>query len=60
MAKTQLLSKFRHHKISKMTTVISNDGLGDTKSSNDMMNMNNVAFFPMLSIVGIASAHLVK
>ena len=37
MEKTQLLSELRHNKILKMTIVISNDILRDTKPSNDMI-----------------------
>jgi hypothetical protein len=48
MAKIQLFSKFRHHKISKMTTVISNDGLRDTKSSNDMTEYEQCYSFSSL------------
>jgi hypothetical protein len=48
MAKTQLFSKFSHHKISKVTTVISNDGLRDTKSSNDMIEYEQCCSFPSI------------
>jgi hypothetical protein len=37
MPKTQLFSKLRHHEILKMATVISNDSLWDSKSSDDMI-----------------------
>ena len=37
MVKTQLFSKFRHHKIPKVATVISDDSLGNTKMSYDMI-----------------------
>jgi hypothetical protein len=37
MAKTQLLGKFRHHKIPKVATVISNNSLGNTKTSYDVI-----------------------
>ena len=37
MAKTQLFSKFEHHKIPKVTTVISDDSLGNTKTSYDVI-----------------------
>ena len=46
MAKTQIFSKFEHHKIPKMTTVINNDGLRDTKSSNDMIEYEKCYSFP--------------
>jgi hypothetical protein len=46
MVKTQLFSKFIHHKISKMTIVVSNDGLRDTKSSNDMIEYEQRCSFP--------------
>jgi hypothetical protein len=46
MMKTQLLSKFRHHKILKMTTVISNNIPRDTKSSNDMIGYEQCCSFP--------------
>jgi hypothetical protein len=48
MAKNQLFSKFRHHKISKVTTVISNDGLRDTKSCNDMTEYEQCCIFPSI------------
>jgi hypothetical protein len=37
MAKTQLVSNFRHHKIPKVVTVISDDSLGNTKTSYDVI-----------------------
>jgi hypothetical protein len=37
MSKTQLLSKFINHEIVKMTTMVSDYGLRDTKPSNDMI-----------------------
>jgi hypothetical protein len=37
MPKTQLVGKFIHHEVSKMTTVISNNSLWDPKSSNNMI-----------------------
>jgi hypothetical protein len=42
-------SKFRHHKILKMTTMISNDGLRDTKPSNDMIEYEQCCSF--LSVI---------
>jgi hypothetical protein len=46
MAKTQLFSKLGHHKILKMTTVVNIDGLRDTKSSNDMIEYEQLCSFP--------------
>ena len=46
MVKTQLFNKFKYHKISKMTTVINNDGLRDTKLSNDMIEYEHCYSFP--------------
>ena len=60
MSKTQLFSKLRHHEIAKMTTMVSDDGLRDTKSSNYMIEYEKYVVFMVLSNVGIASAHLVK
>ena len=37
MTKTQPLSKFKHHKIPKVATVISDDSLGNTKMSYDII-----------------------
>jgi hypothetical protein len=48
MSKTQLLCKFRHHEIVKMITLISNDGLRDTKSSNDMIQYEQCSSFPSI------------
>jgi hypothetical protein len=48
MSKTQLLIKFIHHEILKMTTVTSNDGLRDTKSSNDMIEYEQRYSFPSI------------
>jgi hypothetical protein len=45
MVKTQIFSKFKHHKILKMTIVISNDGLRDTKPSNDMIEYEQCCIF---------------
>jgi hypothetical protein len=46
MPKIQLFSKPQHHEILKMTTVISNDSLGDTKPSNDMIEYEQCYSFP--------------
>ena len=46
MLKTQHFSKLGHHEISKMATVISNDSLGDTKPSNDMIEYEQFYSFP--------------
>jgi hypothetical protein len=46
MPKTQLFSKLRHHEISKMDTVISNDSLWDSKSSDDMIEYEKCCSFP--------------
>jgi hypothetical protein len=46
MAKTQLFSEFEHHNISKMTTMINNNGLRDTKPSNDMIEYEQCCSFP--------------
>jgi hypothetical protein len=46
MAKTQLFSKFIHHEFSKMATVIGNDSLRDTKSSNYMIEYEQCCSFP--------------
>jgi hypothetical protein len=46
MAKTQLFNKFRHHKILKMATVISNDSLRNTKSSNDVIEYEQCCSSP--------------
>jgi hypothetical protein len=37
MVKTQLFSKFGHHKIPKVATVISDDSLVNTKTSYDVI-----------------------
>jgi hypothetical protein len=37
MLKNQLFSKLRHHEILKMATLISNDSLWNSKSSDDMI-----------------------
>jgi hypothetical protein len=37
MSKTQLFSNLGHHEISKMATMISDDSLRDSKSSDDMI-----------------------
>jgi hypothetical protein len=46
MVKTQLFSNFGHHEISKMTTVISNSSLRDTKLSNDIIEYEQYCSFP--------------
>jgi hypothetical protein len=46
MSKTQLLDKFRHHEIVKMTTMVCDNGLRDTKSSNDMIEYEKCCSFP--------------
>jgi hypothetical protein len=38
--------KFRHHEIAKMTTMVSDDGLRDTKPSNDMIEYEQHYSFP--------------
>jgi hypothetical protein len=48
MPKTQLVSKFRHHKVSKMDTVISNDSLWDLESSNNMIKYEKGCSFPSI------------
>jgi hypothetical protein len=48
MSKTQLVGKFRHHKVSKMATVISNDSLWDPKSSNNMIKYEKGFSFPSI------------
>ena len=48
MSKTQLLGKFRHHEIAKMTTMVSDDGVRDTKSSNDMIEYEQRCNFPSI------------
>ena len=46
MSKNQLVGKFRHHKVSKMVTVISDDSLRDPKSSNNMIKYEKGYNFP--------------
>ena len=46
MEKTQLFSKFGHHEVPKMTTVIGNNSLRDTKPSNDMIENEKSCSFP--------------
>jgi hypothetical protein len=48
MTKAQLLSKFRHHIISKMTTVIGNDSLRNTKTSDDMDEKEKCCSLPSI------------
>jgi hypothetical protein len=45
MPKTQLLSKLGHHEIFKMATVISDDSLWDSKSSDDMIEYEHGCSF---------------
>jgi hypothetical protein len=37
MAKTQLFSKFGHHEVSEVATIINDDSLGNTKTSYDVI-----------------------
>jgi hypothetical protein len=46
MPKTQLFSKLRCHEIFEMTTIISNNRLGDTKPSNDVIKYEQCCSFP--------------
>jgi hypothetical protein len=46
MSKTQLVGKFRHHKVLKMATVISNNSLWDPESSNNMIKYEKGCRFP--------------
>jgi hypothetical protein len=48
MSKTQLVSKFRHHKVSKIATVISNNSLWDPESSNNMIKYEKDCSFPSI------------
>ena len=48
MTKAQLLYKFRHHIISKMTTMISNDSLRNTKMSDDMVEQKKCCSLPSI------------
>src|SRR5277367_6475908 len=41
MAQTKLVCKFYHHDVSKMTSMVSNDCLWDTKPSNNMIENEN-------------------
>src|SRR5271168_429768 len=41
MAQTKLVCKFCHHDVSKMTSMISNDCLWDTKPSDNMIENEN-------------------
>jgi hypothetical protein len=45
MPKTQLICKFRHHEIVKMTTMVNDNGLRDTKSSNNMIEYEQCCIF---------------
>jgi hypothetical protein len=46
MLKTQIFSELGHHEISKMATVINNDSLWDSKSSDDMIEYEQCYSFP--------------
>jgi hypothetical protein len=46
MSKTQLLGNFKHREIEKMTTMVNDDVLRDTKSSNDMIEYEQCCSFP--------------
>jgi hypothetical protein len=48
MSKTQLLSKFRHHEIVKMTTMVNDDGFRETKPSNNMIEYEKRYSFPSI------------
>jgi hypothetical protein len=45
MLKTQIFSKLRHHEVSKMSTMISDDSLRDSKLSDDMIEYEQGCIF---------------
>jgi hypothetical protein len=46
MSKTQLIGKFKHHEIVKIATMVSDNGLRDTKTSDDMIEYEQRCSFP--------------
>jgi hypothetical protein len=48
MTKTQLIGKFKHHKVAKMAIVISNDSLRDPETCNNMIKYEKGYRFPSI------------